>query len=161
MGNLFMGASFFKFGLAGLVRTLSARYLAIVGLLVLSAGSINCKSTQTIGGGKAKAEVIKSNTAKIMQILNDPNFTEKEKISAVKKVTVEIDKGADDLGESSDTNQNIAETAKTENAELQKDSTTLHWIYGIAIGAAVLIVLGLLWKIKDKIFGIFTSSSSQ
>lgn len=157
MGNLFfMGASFFKLRCAGLARVLPIHNLAFVGLLVLSSGTINCKSTQTIGGGKAKAEVIKNNTAKILQILNDPNFTEKEKISAVKKVTVEIDKGADDLGESSDANQSIAETAKTENAELQKDSTTLHWIYGIAIGAAVLIVLGIVWKAKDKIFGFFT-----
>ncbi len=138
MGNLFsMGTSIFKLRRTGLVRVFALHWFAAAGLLVLSAGTINCKSTQTIGGGVAKAQVIKDRTAKAWAILKDSNLTAKEK-SEIKTYFDENDKGADALGASADHNQEIAEKVKVENVDLKKDSTTLHWIYGIAIIAGVL-----------------------
>ena len=118
---------------------------------------VRCKSTQTIGGGQAKAQVIKDRTAKVWETIMRSSLTPVEK-AAIKKELDANDADTEDLGKDSDKNQQVAETVKTENVKLQKDSTTLHWIYGIIIGAAVLLVGGIIWRLKDKLIGIFTGS---
>lgn len=118
-------------------------------VLVVLVLSTSCRTTQ--GVGIVKAERIKDRTALVMQILNDPNFTEKEKVKAIGKVVKEIDRQAEDLGKDRDTEAVKAES----NASA---ASKWRWLVGSVI--ALIVIVGL-WFGRGFILRIFSGGIAK